>query len=691
MTAGLKLICRVWQKIIALTLIVEFIVRIILAAITPGSLEMTAGQWIAAFCLGMVNDLCFVVISLAFILLYCLSLSRSKYRKPWCFVLLGALASLSVYVCCFNTVFHEYGSVVPLIAQILFLFWTAGYAVRLFLSSIRPAWSRFWFWTVVSLYVLIIYFNACSEYFFWDEFTVRYNFIAVDYLIYTNEVIGNIMESYAIIPLALCVLIATAVTSWLLFRRDACRLDSLLDSPWKFRASVAWIISAALCSWIITAATGLQQTGNTYYNELQANGPYKFFDAFRKNHLDYSQFYLTLPQADAEAAVCRLYGSSAENLRHIPADSLAIFPAGSRPNIVLITLESMSADFMERYGSTRAITPCLDSLARRSLVFDNLIATGNRTVRGLEALTLSLPPCPGESIIKRPRCGGMRSTASMLAPLGYRSVFFYGGNSYFDNMGVFFGSNGYEIVDAAAYRPDDITFKNIWGVADEDSYRKAIAVLDTIAPQCPFFAHIMTISNHRPYTYPENRIPIPTDSKTRAGGVMYADWALGWFIDRASKEKWFDNTVFVIVADHCASSAGKTDLPLEKYHIPAMIYAPGRIPPQSVTKFCSQIDLMPTLFALLGFEYDSYFFGCNILAPDFRERAFLATYEDLGYLENGILTVLSPVRRVEQFRVTPSADNPYRTEPLALPDSTLINRAVALYQTSSVWYHPDRN
>lgn len=691
MTAGLKLIGRVWQKIIILALIVEFIVRIVLAAITPGSLEMTAGQWVMAFVRGMVNDLCFVIISLVFIWLYCLSLSRSKYRKPWCYILLGALVCLSVYVCCFNTVFHEYGSVVPLIAQIIFLFWTIGYAVRLFCPKIRPGWSRFWFWAIVSTYVLVIYFNACSEYFFWDEFNVRYNFIAVDYLIYTNEVIGNIMESYAIIPLAICVLIATAITSWLLFRRDARNLDALLDSRWKIRASIVWIILAALSAWIITANTRYQQTGNTYYNELQANGPYKFFDAFRKNHLDYSQFYLTLPDADAEAAIHQLYGSTGENLRHIAADTLAVFPEGSRPNIVLITLESMSADFMERYGSTRGITPNLDSLALQSIVFDNLIATGNRTVRGLEALTLSLPPCPGESIIKRPDCGGMRSNASMLVPLGYRPIFFYGGNSYFDNMGAFFGSNGYEIVDAASYKPEDITFKNIWGVSDEDSYRKAIAVLDTVAPQGPFFAHIMSISNHRPYTYPENRIPIPTDSKTRAGGVMYADWALGDFFERASKEPWFDNTVFVIVADHCASSAGKTDLPLEKYHIPAMIYAPGRIEPQSIDKFCSQIDLMPTLFALLGFEYDSYFFGNNILSPDFRERAFLATYEDLGYLEDGILTVLSPVRRVEQFRVVPTEQNPYNTEPLASPDTTLINRAVALYQTSSNWYHPDRS
>lgn len=688
----INLFGRVCGKIILLALIVEFIVRIILAAITPESLGLSFGQWIGSFLFGAFNDLCFVLVALAFLVIYCVTLGEAKYRRPWGYIAFGLLTCIFLYVCFFNTVFNEYGSVVPLIARIFFGFWALSFGLRLFIPNIREKWSRFWLWVLLGVYVLVIYFNGCAEYFFWDEFNVRYNFIAVDYLIYTNEVVGNIMESYAIIPLAICVMIATVVTTGLLFRTDV-KDSSLLVSGqgWRWKALGWWVLFAVAGGDLLPWMTRFQQTDNTYYNELQANGPYKFFDAFRKNHLEFTQFYMTLPDAEADGIVHDLYGSTGENLRHIAPDSLtAVWNSDTLPNIVLITMESMSADFMKRYGSTRDITPNLDSLALKSLTFDNLIATGNRTVRGLEALTLSLPPCPGESIIKRPDCGGMRSLTTILNPMGYRSIYFYGGNSYFDNMGTFFGGNGYEIVDAASYKPEEITFKNIWGVADEDSYRKAISVVDTIAEQGPFFAHIMTISNHRPYTYPENRIPIPTNSKKRAGGVMYADWALGDFFRRAEKEPWFKNTVFVIVADHCASSAGKIDLPLEKYHIPAMIYAPGIIEPQAVDKFCSQIDLMPTLFALLGMEYDSHFFGENILSPDFTERAFLATYEDLGYLENGVLTVLSPVRRVEQFRVEPTEENPYNTEPLMEADSTLINRATALYQTSARWYHPDR-
>ena len=253
-------------------------------------------------------------------------------------------------------------------------------------------------------------------------------------------------------------------------------------------------------------------------------------------------------------------------------------------------------------------------------------------------------------------------------------------------MEAFFGGNGYEIVDQKQYAPDEITFQNIWGVSDEDSYAKAIRTLGQRARSGrPFFAHIMSVSNHRPYTYPAGRIPIPNDAKSRAGGVMYSDYALGGFLDAASCEPWFDNTVFVITADHCASSAGKTEIPLEKYHIPAMIYAPAFVTPGSVGKTASQIDLMPTLFSLLGMDYDSWFYGRDILADDFRERAFVATYQDLGYLEGDRFTVLSPVDRAEQFLLRPTDDDPYALERTEAIDSTHLNRAISLYQTSSQW------
>ena len=251
-------------------------------------------------------------------------------------------------------------------------------------------------------------------------------------------------------------------------------------------------------------------------------------------------------------------------------------------------------------------------------------------------------------------------------------------------MGAFFSACGYDVVDKGDYDQDAIIFSNIWGTSDEDSYREAMALFDGYhASGRPFFTHIMTISNHRPYTYPDGRISYEGNPMSRKAAVKYTDWAIGDFLAKASLKPWFSNTVFVILADHCASSAGKTSLPLECYHIPALIYSPGFI---EVGKVCSQIDLMPTLFSLLHFSYDSCFYGQDIMSPEFKERAFMATYQDLGYYSKDILTVLSPVRRVSQSHITTDGNWTYAGTPLETTDQTLLKEAEAYYQSANQMY-----
>ena len=682
MSNELKRFFGIYLRLALLTLVVCTLLRIVLLFNEQTS-ELGFGflQWIAVFGLGALNDLAALTVGYAFLWVFLLSLSKWKYSRPTGYILLGMLVAAFCYVAFCNTIFDEYGSAAPLVASIVLGYWAGSFALRLFWRRLQPLWSKAWFAALLGIYVGAILFNAVSEYFFWSEFGVRYNFIAVDYLVYTNEVVGNIMESYPIVPLATLIVVLTVAVTWSLFRRDIRATEAFKNIRWKLVASPIYLAMAGVALWLLPFNTRFQTSDNVYYNELQANGLYKFYEAFLKNELDYAQFYRTLPEDEAAALVHDEYRSEGQNHRFIDSPN-----EEQRPNIVLVTLESMSASFMARYGNPDTLTPRLDSLCSKALVFDRLFATGNRTVRGLEAVTLSLPPCPGQSIIKRPRNAGMHSTGAMLRDKGYDVLYFYGGNSYFDNMEAFFGGNGYEIVDQKNYTPDEITFQNIWGVSDEDSYAKAIRTVGERARSGrPFFAHIMSVSNHRPYTYPAGRISIPNDAKSRAGGVMYSDYALGEFLDAASREPWFANTVFVITADHCASSAGKTEIPLEKYHIPAMIYAPGLVEPGSIGKIASQIDLMPTLFSLLGMDYDSWFYGRDILADDFRERAFVATYQDLGYLEEGRFTVLSPADRTEQFLLRPTADDPYAMERTEMIDSTHLDRAISLYQTSSQW------
>lgn len=685
MQKSIRLVSGLYIKLALLTAAVGFVLRIVLLFnAQTTSLDFSFGEWLEIFLFGAVNDLCAATVGFVFLWLFMLSVSRTKYTKPWGWIILALLAAAFCYVAFFNTIFDEYGSVAPRIATCVLGYWAGSFALRLFLpEGFRNHWTTVWFALFVVLYVGAIVFNGISEYFFWNEFGVRYNFIAVDYLVYTNEVVGNIMESYPVVPMTLGIVVVTLLITWYLFRHDLVQAEYLKGWRWKAVVAPAYVAALFAAIGLLNFNTRFQDSGNVYVNELQANGLYKFYDAFVKNSLDYEQFYITRPEAEAEAFVHGVYGSTGDNLHAVSAGG------GSeiRRNIVLVTIESMSASYMERFGNTESITPVLDSLYRLGMAFDRVYATGNRTVRGLEAVTLSLPPCPGQSIIKRPNNAGMHSTGALLREKGYNVTYFYGGNSYFDNMETFFSGNGYDIVDQKSYSPEEITFANIWGVCDEDAYRKVIRTLgEQSRDGKPFFAHVMTVSNHRPFTYPAGKIRIPNDSKTRAGGVLYTDYALGQFLAEASKQPWFDNTIFLITADHCASSAGRTEIPLHKYHIPALIFAPGFVAPQQIEGIVSQIDLMPTLLSLLDMDYDSHFYGRSIFDPDYVNRAFIATYQDLGYLEGDTFTILSPVRRYEQYRVVPTEENPHNLEPAAQTDTTQLDRAVYYYQTSCKWH-----
>ena len=679
-----QLMWRLFVRLALLIIILGVAVRGVMIAVTgPSELGLTFGQYCGSFLIGALNDLSFATLSMVFLWLYLISVGEAKYRWRTGWIILGSLALATVVITWFCPALQEFNRGLAKVLRWVMLYWTLSFALRFMHRDIRLPWTRAWLWVMLFIYVTVMYLNAVGEFFFWDEFAVRYNFIAVDYLVYTSEVIGNILESYPIVPLSILTVAVSGLTTWLLFRRPLRAVESLYQKKaWRLKSSIIYLLGALASAWFLNFSARFQQADNMYYNELQANGPTRFFEAFMKNRLDYDRFYPTLPEAEATALVNAIYGSHGHNERAIAADSVV-----RTPNIVLVTMESMSADFLARFGNDRNLTPTLDTLYNKSIAFDRMFANGNRTVRGLEALSLAIPPSAGQSLIKRPDLKMRPSIGSVLRDKGYRTMFFYGGKSYFDNMGPFFRSIGFDVIDKDNYSSEEITFSNIWGVCDGDSYSKTLKEIDAAAATGkPFYAQIMTISNHRPYTYPDGCIDISPESKSRDGGVKYSDYALGQFIAQASKKPWFDNTVFVIVADHCASSAGETELPLEKYHIPALIYAPALFAPQTIDYAVSQIDLMPTLLSLLGMGYDSTFYGRNVLDSDYSPRAFMATYQDLGYLEGDTLTVLSPVDRIRQYVVSPTADNTFnliKTE--ADRGSRAARNATALYQTSAHW------
>ena len=543
-----------------------------------------------------------------------------------------------------------------------------------------------WLWITAAL----LLFGAVAEVTFWMEFSTRFNFIALDYLIYTQEVIGNIRESYPVGWILAAIGTLAALIVLLLFKSISHADSKLLTGKQRIWFGVAAVILPTL-SLTMANIDQMEGQGNAFATELSGNGLFTISAAMRRNELDYDKFYLTIPQQTANAVLKKmgvkrkplLDNSQGEALR---GDERIDATPGKTPfikkprNVILISVESLSASFVGAYGATQGLTPNIDELARDGMKFEQVYATGTRTVRGLEALSLGTPPIPGQAIVRRPKNEHLVTIGELLEHQGFSPFYFYGGYGYFDNMNAYFGANDYQVLDRTDFPAETVMFENVWGVADEALFDNVIRTFDgESATDKPFFAHIMTTSNHRPYTYPDGRIDIPSPGG-RAGAVKYTDYAIGKFIRDAKGKPWFKDTLFVIVADHCASVAGKSKLPVEGYRIPLVFYAPALLKPASYPHIVSQIDIAPTLIDILGKKGDEHFFGRNIFEKETQPgRAFISSYQALGYLKNDTLTVLLPKRRVESYRVDPKS---LATTPADI-DPQLLTEAIAYYQTAS--------
>ena len=580
------------------------------------------------------------------------------------------------------------------------VFFCVPYALYLLLFPVK--WSntiinKVITYTAFFIAALIIMFSFFAEFTFWQEFESRFNFIAVDYLIYTFEVINNINESYPLPILISTMLIAVSIIVWAFYKKKIFANTFNGKDAFLKRLVISGTVIGLSFIYAFFIKNSLAENGsNRYQDELSKAGIFSFFAAFKNNELSYDHFYKTI---DNRKAFNLVRNHLADSNTTFITNGLSVErkignnASPQMPNVIMVTIESFSADFMGRFGNSNKLTPVLDSLAGEGVLFTGMYATGTRTVRGMEALSLAVPPTPGSSIVRRLNNDNLTTIGYIFQQKGYETGFFYGGDGYFDNMNMFFGNNGYAVTDKRhntlvkdnfkATRtkiPDSsIQFKNAWGICDEDLYDAVIRDADAKTSQHkPFYDFVMTTSNHRPYTYPEGKIDIPSGSG-RDGAVKYTDYAIGQFLKKAKQKPWFANTVFIFVADHCANSAGKNEIDIAKYHIPAIIYNLPAQAPSTITAMCSQIDLYPTLFHLLNWNYTSNLYGQNVLSNNYTPRILLGTYQKLGYLKNDTFIILGPQQKVEAYQY-----NKIKNEqvPLTKSPDNLANEAIANYQTA---------
>jgi phosphoglycerol transferase MdoB-like AlkP superfamily enzyme len=565
-------------------------------------------------------------------------------------------------------------------------YYAAPFAVYLTLMPdklFNNKWHKYILWLFFFIQLNVLVFSGFAEWFFWTEYGTRFNFIAIDYLVYTHEVIYNILESYPI-PLLLGIVFVVSSTLFYFIYKKRSAIDFAFDATGglrkRLKVGIIFIFLPVLLFNTIDKQPLSNISSNQYDNELSKNGLYSLFSAFRNNTLDYDALYKTANIKTVMRNMKRLTGFDGRSSAFVEREGREL-----KYNIMLVMIESLSARYMGVFGDRRGLTPYLDKLATKSLFFDHFYATGTRTVRAMEAVTLSVPPTPGRSIVKRPDNHNMFSSGFIFKEKGYENKFIYAGYGYFDNMNSFFANNGFDVVDRMSMAEDEITFSNVWGVCDEDLFRKALKESDKSHEKGkPFFNFIMTTSNHTPFTYPDGKIDMPSHTG-RLGGVKYTDYAINKFMKKAAGRPWFKNTVFVILADHNAGSSGKTSLPVWRYKIPLLLYAPDIIQPHTIRKLSSQVDLMPTLFGILNWSYESKFYGEDILDKKFHQRAFIGNYQKLGFLRDNRLLVLEPNKTVHQYDIISQGLNGVRYREI---DPSVQDKADAItyYQSASYLY-----
>jgi phosphoglycerol transferase MdoB-like AlkP superfamily enzyme len=538
----------------------------------------------------------------------------------------------------------------------------------------------------------LIYLTA-AEYFFFEEFDARFNIVAYDYLAYPTEVFTDIWDAYPVMKVLGVAVTLAALAVFFLRNSIEPGFEHVVRLRERLVVFAPYAVVLAL-SVAFYPTNALSLSSNRVQNELVQNGHSSFFRAARTSDIDYESYYASAKPEDNLRLMQTELAADGAPFTQLAQGKMDRFHA-ARPdglgklNVVVVSSESFGAEFSRLHGSDKNWTPNFDAYAKRGLWFANTYASGTRTVRGLEAITASLPPIPTVSILRRPGNQGIGSWGKVMNDLGYQSSFLYGGYGYFDDMNAFFSGNGFQVLDRTDI--DSVRFENVWGVADEDLFDRAIQHYgEQFKAGKPFFSIVMTTSNHKPFTFRPGleQLGIPEEGGGRQAGVRYADYALGYFLREAARQPWFDNTIFVVVADHGARVYGKAEIPLETYEIPLLIYSPKHIAPRQIDSLMTQIDIAPTVLGLLGLSYEAPFFGVDALheRPDHMRVALFSHNHDVAILRDNQLVVLGLGKTRQSLTYDPLA----KTFKPRTDDTALQDLGVAYFQTASDLFKTNR-
>lgn len=520
-----------------------------------------------------------------------------------------------------------------------------------------PLWRRLNIaWVTLAIAALVLLEIASPA--FINEYDSRPNRLFVEYLKYPNEVVAMLWHGFRLHLVG--GLLVTGFFGWSAWR--VMRSWQRREAPWSgWKLWLTWPI--LLLIFALAIRSSLQHrpanpamfalTADPMVNTLILNSAWSVTHAIygMQHEANSSDIYGKMESAEilAEFRQARNVLGNPHPLADDPeiptlVDQKATIRRAKPLNLVIILEESLGATFVESLGGV-PVTPNLEKLKHEGWWFEQLYATGTRSIRGIEAVTTGFLPTPAQAVVKLSLAQRNFATlASILGQHGYESEFIYGGEAHFDNMRGFFTGNGFSrITEQKDYK--DPKFVASWGVSDEDLLDKTHERLSAkhVEGQ-PSFTLVFTSTNHSPFEFPDGRIELHEQPKqTENNAVKYTDHALGNFIAKAKSSPYWQDTIFVVVADHDIRVRGDTMVPVERFHIPGLILG-ADIQPKRVKTVASQIDLAPTLLSLMGVDAKHPMPGRDLTRePDeLPGRAMMQYEHNYAWMEGDHVVVLRP-------------------------------------------------
>jgi len=510
-------------------------------------------------------------------------------------------------------------------------------------------------WGVIAI-TLLVFMEAATPAFIL-QYDLRPNRLFVEYLKYPREVFATLWGDFRL-PLLLGVLI-TALAGWAITRlmKNWLRTYNKIWPFWKLW--LTWPVVAVLLVVMVRSSVGHRPanpaifalTPDPLVNSLIINSTWSvYFALYNLKHEDHSaEVYGTLSNDEIMEQLHILYPwLQPDGDQPFPTLNYrqATHPREKPLNLVIILEESMGATFVGSLGGETPVTPELERLKELGWWFEQLYSTGTRSVRGIEATVSGFLPTRARSVVKLSLSQqNFFTIAELLGMQGYTTEFIYGGESHFDNMASFFIGNGFQsVIDQRDY--ENPTFVGSWGVSDEDLFEKTHQRLSEAQQRDEaYFGLVFTSSNHSPYEFPDGRIELHNPEKqTYPNAVKYADFALGNFIDRARQSDYWQNTLFLVIADHDLKVFGDSLVPIERFQIPGLILG-ADIEPKRITSVASQIDMPTTLLSLLGINAETPMIGRDMTLESEQQspgRALMQFADYFALLQGQEVTILRP-------------------------------------------------